>query len=90
MQGAHIDHETVFHIVALQALKSAVDVLHGNHFAVGQDLMFGAEIQQFLNRLNSADQRAHQTAVIAYQQAAMNVLQRFYGAHQHQQAEPVG
>ncbi|MCY1188291.1 hypothetical protein D9M73_293770 [compost metagenome] len=48
--------------------------------------MVGAEIQQFLDRLDATDERAGQGAVVAYQQAAMDGLQRFDGANQHQYA----
>ncbi|MNF57851.1 hypothetical protein D3C85_1006290 [compost metagenome] len=56
----HVDHEAVLHVVALQTVEVRVGALHSNDFAAGQCPMFGAEIQQFLDRPDATDERAGQ------------------------------
>src|SRR5690625_2546199 len=60
-ERSHIDDESVFHIAFEHPFVSFVDLVHTDHFDVGGDSMFAAEIEHLLRFGNSGDHRNGQT-----------------------------
>jgi hypothetical protein len=56
LERGHVDHEAVFHIALEHAFVGLVDLVHGDHLDVRDDLMLGAEIQHFLGFSDASNQ----------------------------------
>src|SRR6266487_3312027 len=61
-QRSHVDREAVLHIRLKQSLVRFVDLLNGNDFDVGGDVVFAAEIKHLLRLCDSANGRTGKTA----------------------------
>src|SRR5882757_4778285 len=69
LQRSEVDDEAVFHIALQHALVGLVDLLHRNHFDVGDDAMLGAVVEHLLCFLDAADERAAELAALEDQVA---------------------
>lgn len=57
--GCHsraVDDEAIVDVVPLHALEHAIDILHRDHFDVGDEAVLGAEVQHLLRFRDAADQ----------------------------------
>src|SRR6185312_5830950 len=61
-EGSHVDRETVFHVRLHQSLIGFVDLLHGDDFDVGGDVVLAAEVEHLLCFGEAADGRAGEAA----------------------------
>src|ERR1035441_6724313 len=54
-ERSHVDAETVLHVRLHQSLIGLVDLLDGNHFDIGRNIMRAAEIEHLLGLRDAAD-----------------------------------
>ena len=64
LQRRHVDDEAVFDVAFQHAFVGGVDVCHVDEFNVGGDVVFAAEIQQFLCFRDAADERTGDGAAL--------------------------
>ena len=62
IQRSHVDGEAVFHVGLEQPLVGLVDLLDRDHFDVGGDVVFAAEVEHLLGLGDAADGRAGEAA----------------------------
>ena len=75
-QRCHVDREPVFHIRLQQSLVGFVDLLNGNYFDIGGDVVFAAKIEHLLRFGDSADGRSGKPAS-PHDQAKRRDIERF-------------
>src|SRR5438309_11581083 len=78
-QRSHIDREAVLHVRLQQSLVGFVDLLNGNDFDVGGDVVFAAEIEHLLGLGDSANGRPGETAS-PHDQAKRRHIERLCGS----------
>src|SRR6266545_7317507 len=61
-ERSHINGEAVLHVGPEQSLVGFVDLLDGDDFDVGSDVMFAAKVEHLLGLGDTADHRPGQTA----------------------------
>ena len=57
-EGRTVDHEAVFHVTLDHSFVGVVDLIAADQFDIGDDAVFGAEVQHLLRFRNTADHRA--------------------------------
>ena len=61
-ERSHVDREAVLHVGLEQPLVGFVDLLNGDDFDVGGDVVLAAEVEHLLRLGDAADGRARETA----------------------------
>src|SRR5580698_8677389 len=61
-QRGHIDHEAIFYVGLQEPVIGVVDLLDGDDFDVGGDVVFAAEVEHLLSFGDASDRRAGETA----------------------------
>src|SRR4051794_33488378 len=61
-EGPGVDNESVADVGRQHALVRLVDLVGGNHFDVGADVVLGAEVEHFLGLRDAADHGAGEGA----------------------------
>ena len=64
-ERSHVDGEAVLHIGLEQSLVGFVDLLDGDDFDIGGDVVLAAKVEHLLGFGDAADGRAGETAAAA-------------------------
>jgi len=83
-ERSHINRKAILHIRVRQSLVGFIDVLDGDDFDVGADVMFPAKVEHLLGLRNAADVRAGERAAPEDQgkgQDALRLLRRADNGH---------
>src|SRR6266566_2143843 len=78
-QRRHVDREAVLHIRLQQSFVGFVDLLNGNHFDVGRDVVFAAKIEHLLGLGDSTNGGPGKTAS-PHDQAKRRYIERLCGS----------
>jgi hypothetical protein len=63
-ERSHVNRESILYIRSGQSVVSLVDLLDGDDFYVGCDVMFAAKVEHLLRFCNTPDERAREGATL--------------------------
>ena len=63
-ERSHVNGESILYVSSRQSLVSLVDLLDGDDFYVGCNVMFAAKVEHLLRFGNTPDERARKTATL--------------------------
>jgi hypothetical protein len=63
-ERSHVNGESILYIRSGQSLISLVDLLDGDDFYVGSNVMFTTKVEHLLRFGNTPDERARETATL--------------------------